>query len=81
MSAFAYYIHICYLCKRNRCLIVMGKIQNNVATQYDKQQELENRFAYLSKEERDRLLYGNDFVKVPTEELKRLRIDGYSYLM
>lgn len=59
----------------------MGKIQNNVATQYDKQQELENRFAYLSKEERDRLLYGNDFVKVPTEELKRLRIDGYSYLM
>lgn len=35
----------------------------------------------LSKEEKIKLLSGDGFVKVPTEELKRLRIDVYPYLM
>lgn len=35
----------------------------------------------LSNEEKKKLLSGNGFVKVPTEELKRLRIDVYPYLM
>ena len=43
--------------------------------------ELEDRFSYLPKEERDKLIYGDDFVPVPKQELKRLRIDSYPYLM
>ena len=35
----------------------------------------------LSKEEREKLLSGNGFVRVPAEELKRLRVDVYPYLM
>lgn len=35
----------------------------------------------LSNEEKKKLLSGDGFVKVPTEELKRLRIDVYPYLM
>lgn len=35
----------------------------------------------LSKEDKEKLLSGNGFVKVPAEELKRLRIDVYPYLM
>lgn len=42
---------------------------------------LEERFSYLPKEERDKLIYGNEFVKVPSQELARLRIDAYPYLM
>lgn len=60
----------------------MGKIQNQIKKiQRDKDAELEKRFAYLPKEEREKLIRGTDFVKVPTEELKRLRIDSYPYLM
>lgn len=59
----------------------MGKILDNSKTKQNKQQKLESHFSYLPKEERDKLLYGTDFVKVPTEELKRLRIDVYPYLM
>ena len=35
----------------------------------------------LSKEEKEQLMSGNGFVKVPTEELKRLRVDVYPYVM
>lgn len=43
--------------------------------------ELEVRFSYLTQNERNKLIYGSDFVTVPDEELKRLRIDVYPYLM
>ena len=35
----------------------------------------------LSKEEKEKFMSGNGFVKVPTEELKRLRVDVYPYVM
>lgn len=35
----------------------------------------------FSEEEKRKLLSGNGFVKIPAEELKRLRIDAYPYLM
>ena len=35
----------------------------------------------LSKEEKEKLMSCNGFVKVPTEELKRLRVDVYPYVM
>ena len=35
----------------------------------------------LTKEEKEKLMSGNGFVKVPTEELKRLRVDVYPYVM
>ena len=34
-----------------------------------------------TKEEKEKLMSGNGFVKVPTEELKRLRVDVYPYVM
>lgn len=42
---------------------------------------LEERFSYLPKEERDQLIHGNRFVKIPSRELKRLCVDVYPYLM
>ena len=59
----------------------MGRMWNNSEVRQNKQKELESRFSYLTKEERDKLLYGTDFVKVPSQELKRLRIDAYPYLI
>jgi len=44
-------------------------------------EELARHFDYLSKKERDKLLHGDEFVEVPEQELKRLRIDAYPYLM
>lgn len=35
----------------------------------------------LSKEDKEKLLSGAGFVKIPTEELKRLRVDVYPYIM
>jgi len=35
----------------------------------------------FSSKEKEKLLSGEGFVKVPTEELKRLRVDVYPYLM
>lgn len=35
----------------------------------------------FSQKEKEKLLSGEGFVKVPTEELKRLRVDVYPYLM
>ena len=35
----------------------------------------------FSTEDKAKLLSGNGFVKVPSEELKRLHIDAYPFLM
>lgn len=60
----------------------MGKVvKRKVRTQKDSEAILEKQFSYLPKAERDKLLYGNEFVEVPTQELARLRIDVYPYLM
>ena len=42
---------------------------------------LEDIAGTLSKEDKEKLMSGSGFVKVPTEELKRLRIDVYPYLL
>ena len=61
---------------------IMGKVvKRKVRTQKDSEAILEKQFSYLPKAERDKLLYGNEFVEVPTQELARLRIDVYPYLM
>lgn len=59
----------------------MGNLHRNNKSKEEIQATLEKRFDYLSKEERDKLIYGSEFVKVPSKELKRLRIDAYPYLM
>lgn len=63
---------------------IMGKdkiVKRKFKTPEEWQAIWEERFSYLPKEERDKLIYGNEFVKVPSEELARLRIDVYPYLM
>lgn len=42
---------------------------------------LEDIAGTLSKEDKEKLMSGSGFVEVPTEELKRLRIDVYPYLL
>ena len=60
----------------------MGNIRKHTKnTKQDYMTVLKHRFSYLSDKERDKLLYGDDFVQVPTQELKRLRIDTYPYLL
>lgn len=60
----------------------MGKsIKRTIRTKQDWEAILNERFSYLSQEEREKLLKGDAFVKVPSQELKRLRIDVYPYLM
>ena len=56
-------------------------VKRKVRTQKDSEAILEKQFSYLPKAERDKLLYGNEFVEGPTQELARLRIDVYPYLM
>lgn len=43
--------------------------------------DLEEIAGILSKEDKEKLMSGSGFVEVPTEELKRLRIDVYPYLL
>ena len=60
----------------------MNKKNKNVKKiSKDLDKVLNERFSYLSEQERRKLLYVNEFMEVPAEELKRLRIDAYSYLM
>lgn len=60
----------------------MGNIRKNTKKiKQDVKSILSSRFNYLSPADKDKLLNGNDFVEVPTEELKRFRIDVYPYLM
>lgn len=35
----------------------------------------------FSEEEKKKLLSGDGFVKVPTEELERIRVSSYAYLL
>ena len=42
---------------------------------------LEEIAGILSTEDKEKLMSGSGFVEVPTEELKRLRIDVYPYLL
>ena len=35
----------------------------------------------LSDKEKEKLLFGDGFVKVPSEELLRIRVSSYSYLL
>lgn len=42
---------------------------------------LEEIAGILSKEDKEKLMSGSGFVEVPTEELKCLRIDVYTYLL
>lgn len=59
----------------------MGIARKNIKSKEQLQAEMEIRFSYLPEEERKKLIYGKEFVKVPTRELKRLRVDVYPYLM
>ena len=59
----------------------MGRFKLRIKDIDQIHKELEDRFSYLPKEERDKLIYGDDFVPVPKQELKRLRIDSYPSLM
>lgn len=69
--------YLCDVKQRN-----MGKSsKRTVRTKQDWEAILNDRFSYLPQEEREKLLKGDAFVKVPSEELKRLRIDAYPYLM
>lgn len=60
----------------------MGKaVKRNIRTKQEWEAILNERFSYLSPEEREKLLKGDVFVKVPPQELQRLRIDAYPCLM
>ena len=60
---------------------MMERIRKNTKSKKQLQAEMEVRFSYLSDAERYKLIYGDVFVKVPSEELKRLKINVYPYLM
>lgn len=59
----------------------MGNLHKNIKSKEEMQADLEKRFDYLPIEERKKLIYGNDFVEVPEQELNRLRVDVYPYLI
>ena len=59
----------------------MGQLRKNIKSKEQLLLEVEKRFDYLSKDEREKLIYGNEFVKVPFRELQRLKINAYPYLM
>lgn len=61
--------------------IVMGNLHRNYKSKEEMQALMKKRFDYLQKKERDKLVNGKEFVKVPNKELQRLRIDVYPYLM
>ena len=60
----------------------MGKaVKKSVKSKQDWNAILNERFDYLSPKEREELIDGDKFVKVPNRELTRLRIDVYPYLI
>jgi hypothetical protein len=59
----------------------MGNLRKDYKSKEEMQVILEKRFDYLPKDEREKLVFGNEFVKLPDKELKRLRIEAYPYLM
>ena len=56
-------------------------VRKKIKTRQEWEIILNERFSYLPTEEREKLIRGNELVKVPSEELKRLRIDAYPCLM
>lgn len=61
----------------------MGKIkeQKKIRDRKKNVVDLNQIAGVLTEKEKNALLSGSDFVEVPAEELKRLRIDVYPYLM
>ncbi|WP_065220789.1 MULTISPECIES: hypothetical protein [Butyricimonas] len=59
----------------------MGNPRKNNKSKKEIQEILEKRFSYLPKDERNKLICGKEFVKVPRQELERLRVNVYPYLM
>ena len=59
----------------------MGLLCRNLKSKEQLQAEMEKRFCYLSKEERNKLIYGKEFVRQPSEQLKRQKVHVYPYLM
>lgn len=60
----------------------MGKaVKRHIRTREEWEAILRERFSYLPQDELEKLLKGDEFVKVPQQELERLRIDAYPYLM
>lgn len=59
----------------------MGKLEKAYKSKQEMQALLEKRFDYLPQDKRKKLIYGKEFVQMPSQELKRLRIDVYPYLM
>ena len=59
----------------------MGQLRKNIKSKEQLLLEVEKRFDYLSKDEREKLIYGNEFVKVPFRALQRLKINAYPYLV
>lgn len=56
--------------------------KKRIAYQESKKQEVINRIAqYLTEEEREILISGDGFVRVPTEEIRFQRIDTYPILI
>ena len=60
----------------------MGKaVKRHIRTREEWEAILRERFSYLPPDELEKLLKGDEFVKVPQQELERLRIDAYPCLM
>lgn len=59
----------------------MGRLCRNLKSKRQLQEEMERHFDYLSKEERRKLIYSEEFVKVPSRELGRLKVSVYASLM
>lgn len=76
--------YIVYLCPRTYIVVLksMGKTSKKMQKSTQEWKAvLDTRFDYLSPVERKRLVEGDSFVKVPSKELKRLKVDAYPYLM
>ncbi len=59
----------------------MGRLCRNLKSKRQLQEEMERRFDYLPKKERCKLIYSEEFVKVPSRELSRLKVSVYASLM
>lgn len=73
-----------YLCSKIKNKTLWGNLKRNIKNSRILKKNVVNLneiSGTLSKEEKEKLMSGNGFVKVPTEELKRLRVDVYPYVM
>lgn len=60
---------------------ILGNLGKTYKSKEEMQALLEKRFDYLPKDKREKLIYGKEFVQMPSKELRRLRIDVYPYLI